>query len=747
MSHRLKTLIRKILHRRTNRANIQTTDNTSRGLEPTDTPAHCIEHLRPAGTLSGPSGELLCDCHFIGHIPVNLTPDMRLRFSLLPKGDTISTVRLRFGTHQRINTCHVVLRLGSVEETFSAEGLPDNQWVDLPLTHPVTCVPDEPIQIECYSPDANQHNCVALWCANLPTLAPGPPWKVPALPDTPSPQVSVVIPVFNKALYTYNCLRAVLATDTQVSREIIIVDNASTDGTSDLLNVLQGGFIRICNSENRGFVEACRQGAAAARGDYIVFLNNDTQVRSNWLGSMLNMMHRNPGVGIVGSKLIYPDGRLQEAGGIIFNDASGWNYGRLADPQDTRFTRSREVDYCSGASLMIRRYLWRQLGGFDLRYAPAYYEDTDLCFAARRAGYRVMYCHESEVIHYEGVTAGTDTSSGCKAFQVENAPKFREKWKSVLRNHFPPPPATDPEKAAWRLHSQQGIITLVFSEISSYTEYVCHKEKHHDIDLKKWLVEKSLIPGGRTEFTVKGYCYVCQSNVDFWVDFEHAYTVDNMLTPNWRERLICPGCHLNNRMRAAMHLFDMHCKPKTGASIYLTEQTTLLYNWFKKNFPDVIGSEYLGDTVSYGSCNNDGIRNETLARLSFMNEAFDYILSFDVFEHIPNYKKALTECSRCLKPQGVLFFSVPFEKASEKNIIRARISQSGEIIHLLPAEYHGDPLCSDGSLSYYIFGWEILDDLKMAGFQSSKALLYWSRELGYLGGEQLLLAAVKDSRS
>lgn len=290
----------------------------------------------------------------------------------------------------------------------------------------------------------------------------------------------------------------------------------------------------------------------------------------------------------------------------------------------------------------------------------------------------------------------------------------------------------------------QSFPTLVVTEISSYAEYISHKTKHHAACLKNSLFEKSVIPDDRTEFTLQGYCYVCQSVVDFRVDFEHAYPVDGVLTPNWRERLICQGCHLNNRMRAAIHLFDLQSEPKAESKIYLTEQTTILYTWFKQSFPDVTGSEYLGNAVGYGCFSNTGIRNETLTRLSFENQMFDYILSFDVFEHIPNYPKALAECCRCLTPKGKLFFTVPFEKASEKNIVRACLSPTGEIIHLLPAEYHGDPLCSDGSLSYYLFGWELLDDLKMAGFKSARALLYWSRELGYLGGEQLLLVAVKD---
>ncbi|RKZ43661.1 MAG: hypothetical protein DRQ41_04730 [Gammaproteobacteria bacterium] len=273
------------------------------------------------------------------------------------------------------------------------------------------------------------------------------------LPNAPEPRVSIIIPVFNKALYSYNCLLAIQACDPEISKEVIIVNNASTDETATLLTQLQGAFTVINNSENQGFVQACLQGVEVAKGENLLFLNNDTQVTPGWLSKMLKVMDTDPKVGITGAKLIYPNGRLQEAGGIIFNDGSGYNYGRSQNPLLPQFNQSREVDYCSGACLMVRKSVWEQLGGFDLRYAPAYYEDTDLCFAARQAGYKVFYCHESQVIHHEGITAGRDIKSGYKAYQVENRKKFQEKWKEVLSNHFPPLPQSSYDEAAFRLEN------------------------------------------------------------------------------------------------------------------------------------------------------------------------------------------------------------------------------------------------------------------------------------------------------
>src|SRR5205807_5960665 len=116
------------------------------------------------------------------------------------------------------------------------------------------------------------------------------------------------------------------------------------------------------------------------------------------------------------SKLLYRGGRSQESGGIIWQDGSGWNFGKFDDPQKPEYNYLREVDYCSAAALMISKALFQSVNGLDSRYAPAYYEDPDLAFKVRGAGYRVLYQPLSEVIHYEGATGGTDVSSGTKQY-------------------------------------------------------------------------------------------------------------------------------------------------------------------------------------------------------------------------------------------------------------------------------------------------------------------------------------------
>jgi ubiquinone/menaquinone biosynthesis C-methylase UbiE/tetratricopeptide (TPR) repeat protein len=249
------------------------------------------------------------------------------------------------------------------------------------------------------------------------------------------------------------------------------------------------------------------------------------------------------------------------------------------------------------------------------------------------------------------------------------------------------------------------------------------------------------MPHDGEEFSVPGHCYVCDEDVNFVARVSYV-----LGTPvvNWRESLVCPSCGLNNRMRAALHVWEQAKRPERGESIYIAEQTTPLFAALTARYPNTVGSEYLGDGFRPGTVSPNGIRHEDLTRLSFPSESFETVLSFDVVEHVPDYRKALAECFRVTRPGGTLLISVPFERTSPKTIVRALVRDDGSVEHLLPPEYHGDPVNPEqGCLCYQVYGWDLLDTLREVGYDHAVALSYWSDQFGYLGGEQLLFMASK----
>jgi O-antigen biosynthesis protein len=256
----------------------------------------------------------------------------------------------------------------------------------------------------------------------------------------PSPLVSVIIPVHNHVDATVACLQAVHANTDTSNIEVIVVDDASTDATPTLLATVAGLTV-VTLDHNLGFLEAITAGIQPARGTYVHLLNNDTVVQPGWLEALLEVAEGDERVGAVGSKLVFPNGRLQEAGSVVWCDGTAWNLGYGLEPDAPAFNVRRAVDYCSAASLLVRRAAFDAVGGFDRRYAPAYYEDTDLCFSLRAAGYPVIYEPASVVIHQGSLShvkrGPTDSSVHTKASMDINRYIFGAKWGSELAHHWP----------------------------------------------------------------------------------------------------------------------------------------------------------------------------------------------------------------------------------------------------------------------------------------------------------------------
>jgi hypothetical protein len=290
--------------------------------------------------------------------------------------------------------------------------------------------------------------------------------------------------------------------------------------------------------------------------------------------------------------------------------------------------------------------------------------------------------------------------------------------------------------------SRKAPAELVVTRISSQEDFQEHTARISAKTLDRRRRERELSQPG-CDFLTLGFCFVCGQWTKFLSSWKYAYEVDGHLQVNWREHLLCPLCHLNNRRRASIHLLTDIVHATKRSHIYATEQWSPLYRHLRKCFPLLEGSEYLGEAVPIGYINSAGTRNEDLTRLSFRDETFDAILGFEVLEHIPDYCRAFAECARILKPSGKMLFSVPFDTRAARNRIRARVRTDGTIEHLLPPEYHGHPKKSTGSLCFQHFGWEMLQQMTEVGFSSVSVLCYYSRDYGYLGGEQIQFLAEK----
>ena len=246
-----------------------------------------------------------------------------------------------------------------------------------------------------------------------------------------SPRVSIVIPAYKNLTFTLECLAALHAAGELDAAEVIVIDDASGDDSAQVLAQVPGLKL-LTNPENLGFIRTCNRAAEAARGEFLVFLNNDVQVRRGWLAALLRPFAEEDAVGATAPKMLFPDGRLQEAGARIGLDGTSEMIGIFEDPALARWNVRREVDYASGACLAVRREVFAELGGFDVTFAPAYCEDADLCFRLRKRGLRIIYEPTSEIIHHLSVTSNSISNGFKHKLAVRNQQKFLERWGEEL---------------------------------------------------------------------------------------------------------------------------------------------------------------------------------------------------------------------------------------------------------------------------------------------------------------------------
>jgi GT2 family glycosyltransferase len=258
-----------------------------------------------------------------------------------------------------------------------------------------------------------------------------------------NPKVTILIILYNKAELTFQCLRSLQNNiSSGIPCELLIIDNGSSDRTSSLLRSIEGARI-IRNSENIGFLRACNQAIQLIDSEYFLLVNNDTILSPGVVEVALSVFEEETNVGAVGGRIILPDGTLQEAGNILWNDGTCVGFGRGFQPTDYRCMFRREVDYCSGAFLLTPSSLFKAAGGFDPIFIPAYYEETDYCAWLQNQGYKIFYEPRVSLIHFE--FGSSDLSANAFRMMSNNREKFKAKNQLLLNSK----PAPSNEKALW----------------------------------------------------------------------------------------------------------------------------------------------------------------------------------------------------------------------------------------------------------------------------------------------------------
>lgn len=251
----------------------------------------------------------------------------------------------------------------------------------------------------------------------------------------------------------------------------------------------------------------------------------------------------------------------------------------------------------------------------------------------------------------------------------------------------------------------------------------------------RWLWGQRLRAASGNSGVYRGWCGLCERSADFRYGTGHDGPID------LREELACEHCGLSARVRVVMQMLR-DCAPDPNSAVYATEQATLAFRWLSEAYPDAIGSEFFDDEARprleaylealFGEPR--ALRFEDATRLRLGAASIDALVSCDVLEHIPDYRAALAEFSRVLKPGGHLILTVPFLDADEHSILRARMGAGGTIEYLVEPEYHGDPVSPEGVLAFHSFGWDLLDSLRHAGFWSAHWCLPWDPAQGMFSG-------------
>ncbi len=574
-------------------------------------------------------------------------------------------------------------------------------------------------------------------------------------------EVSICIVTWNRLELLKKCIQSVLELTRYPKYKILVHSNGCEDGTQEYLKELaekDQRIVPILSKENEVFVIPNNKMMMQFPDNDVVLLNNDTYVTENWLTALVEAAYDSPTTGISGSKILYPDGRLQEFGSELYNNFSGRNIGKFQDPTLEEYNRTMEVGYVSGCSLYIKRSTIDKLGVFDMQFHPCYCEDSDYCYSAWEHDIATVVTPHSVIYHEEGGTSGTDTSSGFKAYQEVNFKKFFEKhkglintidwkmddislkdWHSSIQNKYE-------DETGQLLLNGTFIETGSIEKPYSFTANDYRSYRQYLIDFKPQLrkrlkIEKMLTGHHPAAFEFEAKNPLTNKLASLSVNEDRPLQIGGMQMPDYKESLYDPTTGTNSRLRAVSLMIKDALEGKKEAKLYLTEQNTQFFQTISTFHEPTIGSEFMGEVVESGT-QIENITHQNLADLRYKDASFDLIVSLDKIQLYPDFKSVLKQLHRALKPGGELIITVPFAIKKRKNILRASYRPFEEAIHHLPPQYFPSTgIKGDKRLAYHFFGWEFLQNLQDCGFKSVNANFIWSLYYGIFGPETTVITA------
>ena len=580
-----------------------------------------------------------------------------------------------------------------------------------------------------------------------------------------SPGIAVCIVTWNRKELLQLCLESILKNTEYPNFKVLVHSNACTDDTRRYLQEVSRQENRIepiLSDKNEVFVLPNNNMMQLYPEYDVVLLNNDTTVAPGWLTALYRAAYLSSDIGVAGSKVLYPDGTLQEFGSELYEDGTGRNIGKGDSPDNEKYQLPKYVGYVSGCAMYIKRSTIERIGVFDERFHPCYCEDSDYCYSAWQQGLKTIVTPHSIVYHHEGATSGTDTSSGLKAYQGINMKKFLTKHKDQLTriNSEISTLVTQKEDFLGKINTSArkkyedsfgkdilaGTQCIIDSRIADYESFTKYREEMTPAYKRREQIENRLYQYSLLDFDLYGYNPMIGREVSYRI---HMPELDgsNITSrkPNYRETVICPETKTNSRVRnMAIQLNKILETYEKNAKLYCTEQRTPFYNYYQKQLVNIQGSEYLRSGFKSGRLYN-GFRHEKLHDLSFGDHEFEIIVSLDALQYVFDYRRALAEFYRCLKPGGSILMTVPFDLNQERHLVRSSIDKQGVVKHHETPLYYSNHIHKEQELlCYHHFGWELLDRMREVGFSAVNVHFGWDLHKGILGRDMHWIMGKKE---